>query len=209
MKRKSRQTFLVGAVVVGALMLPSIAAAQGVMDGTWLRLRVSAAGLAIDNADTGSRRRGRFVATCYAQLTWDTDAQGEFYTARIVCEEEPPSPVAAKKKKGPKSWTQMADTLRANVLADGAALAIDGFLTFQNASESIVGGYGTHIIEPRINAKKGILLRTTWTTLGAEANFGSSDGFASSFYGAYRASGSTIKPEKLPDGVEAALVPLP
>ncbi|MEM7023357.1 MAG: CAP domain-containing protein [Pseudomonadota bacterium] len=185
--RRMKLTFVLAASFA---MLASPAAFGQSLDGMWLKLKVSANGIKVDNSDDSVRKKGTFLATCYMLVEYD--APTDTYASDTAC------------KDGSNVWSEMPDGPSFTRFSDEGGYAFNENAGYSNKKGHEIEGAGTHLLTPGYDGK-GRVVKAKLRSYGELNGSSSLKPGVTHFVGGYKVEGWSLRRKDVPSGVVALL----
>lgn len=179
---------LVLAVLCAVLASP--AAFGQSLDGMWLKLKVRANGINVDNDDDSVRSKGAFRGSCYMLIAYD--ARSNAYTGDTACE------IA----RG--VWSQTSGGPSFTRFSDDGGYALDENAHYTNRQGQAIEGPGSHLLTPVYN-RKGEAVKAKLQSYGELNSNSSLEPGVTHFVGGYTVEGSSLPSKRVPSDVLALL----
>jgi uncharacterized protein YkwD len=156
----------------------------------WLKLKVRANGINVDNRDDSERSKGVFRGSCYMLIEYD--ARSNAYTGHTACE------------TAPGVWSQTSDEPSFTRFSDDGGYAFDENAHYTNRKGHAIEGPGTHLLTPVYNGK-GEVVKAKLQSYGELNGDSSLEPGVTHLVGGYTVVGSSLPSKRVPSAVVALL----
>jgi uncharacterized protein YkwD len=171
-------------------VLASPAALGQSLDGMWLKLRVKADGISVDNRDDSVRSKGAFRGWCYMLIEYDSRSNA--YSGDTACETA----------RG--VWSQTSSGPSFTRFSDEGGYAFEENAHYTNRQGQVIEGAGTHLLTPVYN-RGGELVRAKLQSYGELSGNSSLEPGVTHLVGGYTVVGSSLPSRRVPSDVIALL----